>query len=240
MKDLSKEKLEDLLYNGDLELDELIELKKNMNNFDFNESEKEYINEQILDKIDIIDDVNEIIKLKEKYKSNSDLFDKIINQRNLINIKEIEDMNKEELEILLYDGDLNAVELLRLYSCMKKYEFDNFDYGTIIDYLREAIEGKDINELAKIKKEAKKYKCDTSIIDKYAKYILSKKYDKRGKIKVGKVLFWSLIAGMISEGKQIDNTLMPWEKEAMNDGYEPFNFEEELLEEDDYYFEDNV
>lgn len=28
MKDLSKEKLEDLLYNGDLELDELIELKK--------------------------------------------------------------------------------------------------------------------------------------------------------------------------------------------------------------------
>ena len=31
MKDLSKEKLEDFLYNGDLELDELIELKKNMN-----------------------------------------------------------------------------------------------------------------------------------------------------------------------------------------------------------------
>lgn len=30
------------------------------------------------------------------------------------------------------------------------------------------------------------------------------------------------------------------EKEAINDGYEPFNFEEELLEEDDYYFEDNV
>ena len=45
MKYLSKEKLEDLLYNGDLELDELIELKKNMNNFDFNESEKEAIND---------------------------------------------------------------------------------------------------------------------------------------------------------------------------------------------------
>lgn len=233
-----KETIKELLYDGDLDLKELINLKEDMKEYEFKDSDMKYVDELILEQIDLVEDLNKIIKLKEKYKSESDLFDKIIHQRNLINIKEIEDMDQEELEILLYDGDLNTVELLRLYSCMQKYNFDKFDYGTILDYLKEAIEDKNINELAKIKKEAKKYKCDTSIIDKYAKYILSKKYDRRGRIKVGKVLFWSLIAGMIGEGKHIDNTLMPWEKEAINNGYEPFNFEEELLEEDDYYFDD--
>lgn len=58
-----------------------------------------------------------------------------------------------------------------------------------------------------------------------------------------RALVWGLIDGLsigIKSNNTVENDLMSWEKEAIkNDGYESHNFEEEELEEDDYYFEDD-
>ena len=57
-------------------------------------------------------------------------------------------------------------------------------------------------------------------------------------ISIGKILFWSAI-GAIGNNKTNNSSLMPWEEDAIkNNGYESYNFEEEELEEDDYYSDD--
>ena len=56
-------------------------------------------------------------------------------------------------------------------------------------------------------------------------------------------LIWSLIkafADTEDDNKKDNNELEDWQKELVNDGsYEPYNFEEEELEDDDYYSEDD-
>ncbi len=80
-----------------------------------------------------------------------------------------------------------------------------------------------------------KYKCDVSILNKYIDYV--KKKTKSG-ISIGKILFWTAI-GAIGNNKTNDSSLMSWEEDAIkNNGYKSYNFEEEELEEDDYYSDD--
>ena len=236
-----KENIENLLYNGDLNLDELIGLKEDMKEYEFKDSDMEYVDELILEQIDLIEDLNEIIKLKDRYKSNSNLFDKVINKRNILNIKAIEDMNKEELEYILYDCELSVVDLLRLFTCMKKYDFNDFANETVKDYLKESIEDKELDELKEIRKEALKYNADTKLLDDYIKAALSKKYkrNKKSGVSLSKALLMSFLLSDTKGANHSDSELMPWEEDAVKDGgYEPFNFEEENLEEDDFYYDD--
>ena len=236
-----KENIENLLYNGDLNLDELIGLKEDMKEYEFKDSDMEYVDELILEQIDLIEDLNEIIKLKDRYKSNSNLFDKVINKRNILNIKAIEDMNKEELEYILYDCELSVVDLLRLFTCMKKYDFNDFANETVKDYLKESIEDKELDELKEIRKEALKYNVDTKILDDYIKAALSKKYkrNKKSGVSLSKALLMSFLLSDTKGANYSDSDLMPWEEDTVkNGGYEPFNFEEENLEEDDFYYDD--
>ena len=57
--------------------------------------------------------------------------------------------------------------------------------------------------------------------------------------------FFGLLGGLFSsdsssKNKYDDNALMDWEEDLVNRGeYEPYNFEEENMEEEDFYYEDD-
>ena len=56
-------------------------------------------------------------------------------------------------------------------------------------------------------------------------------------------LIWNLIKAFVdteSDNKKDDNDLEVWQKELVKENkYDSFNFEEEELEDDDYYSEDD-
>ncbi len=240
---MNKEELENMLYNEELDLERLLELKDKMKSFDFSDSDFEYVDELIHEKIDLINNVEEIKGLKNKYSNyDTSLFDKIINRRELLKNKEIEKMSREELEYIYENEELNLVDLFRLYTCMKKNNFKKEDLNYVIDLIKDeidSIEYKDyhdlLDKLDNIKMNCYKYKCDVSILNKYIDYV--KKKTKSG-ISIGKILFWTAI-GAIGNNKTNNSSLMPWEEDAIkNNGYKSYNFEEEELEEDDYYSDD--
>ena len=241
---MTKEEIEEKLFNEDLNLEELLVLKDKMKEYDFSIDDLEYIDELIIEELDLIDDINIIKKLKSKY--NSPLFDRVINRRELLTTKEIEKMNKEEIEYI-YDNELhnlNIVQFFRLLTAMQKYKYSKEDINYILELIKEeidSIEYKDyydlLNKLNDIKMHCFKYRCNVDILNRYIKYVKTK--TKTG-ISLGKILFWTAIGAIGNENSTSNNDLMPWEKESIkNDGYEPYNFEEEELEEDDFYYEDD-
>lgn len=53
-------------------------------------------------------------------------------------------------------------------------------------------------------------------------------------------LLWDILTSLNENNKQEENNLEDWQKELVKKGeQDSFNFEEEDLEEDDYYYEDD-
>ena len=243
---MDKEELEKLLYDGDLDLKSLLKLKESMKKFDFSDSDYEYVDDLIIEQIELIDDVNEIKTLKDKYSEyDVSLFDQVIDKKELLKIKELEEMTKEEIQYI-YDNELHSFDVVmffRLLTVIRKYNFSNDDTNYIIELIKDKIEDIDyvdnndlLNKLNRIKINCFKYKCDTSILDNYIENV--KKNTKKG-IGIGKLLLWGAL-GLAGKSHKNSKTPLSWEEySVMNGGYEPFNFEEEELEDDDYYFEDD-
>lgn len=117
--------------------------------------------------------------------------------------------------------------------------------------------------LEKIRNDDEKHGKSTEIIDKAINkrkkmdaYIKSSKdKEKREQDRIMKeqksykrVLFFELLSGIFEGIGNLGNTtkksdtdyLMPWEQDLVNKGeYESYNFEEEDMDEDDYYYEDD-
>ena len=131
----------------------------------------------------------------------------------------IEKMNKEKLEYLLFEKELNTVDLLRVQTSLRKYKVDKDIIIYNKELINESIEDLKIDELLKIKKEAIKYKVKTKDIDIAINKI------KKGK----KPHFTNLfLLGLIHSKKAKDNN------QINNDGY----YEEEEMDEDDFHYED--
>ncbi|MBR4671945.1 MAG: hypothetical protein IKO78_01935, partial [Bacilli bacterium] len=94
-----------------------------------------------------------------------------------------------------------------------------FDDSFICDKLDKI--SNDLNELEKNLEELEKAKKETEKIIK-------------------KTLFFGFLYKLFNNSKsKNDTTLMSWEEDLVEKGeYEPFHFEEENMEEDDYYYED--
>ena len=105
------------------------------------------------------------------------------------------------------------------------YEYDESDLFKLID---EKLSNTDLEILIKAKKQLKKEGKDTSIIDKAIKENTSSQNKKNVKRK-------SILSEII---KNILNNKED-KKVVKNKNYEDYNFEEEELEDDDYYFEDD-
>ena len=143
--------------------------------------------------------------------------------------KNIYDMNKDELEDLIYDEDLDIDTWIDVINKMKTYDFDEFDYDAAYNYLNEEIEEvTDIKCLKNIYNKMKKYKLNTSFIKR-----LINKIEEENKPLINNKL---LVKGAISSVLFNSNNQV---LESINDDYEPFQYEEEELEEDDYYYEDD-
>ena len=128
------------------------------------------------------------------------------------------------------------------------------DDSIIYDNIDESLARLDLKYLMKAKLEMMKEGKDTSILDKAIneRKRRDKKMeeDKKRRIKQEekmkrqnrRAILFGLLDGLTSSTKSndsVDDGLMSWEKDAIkNNGYESHNFEEEDLEEDDYYFED--
>lgn len=129
------------------------------------------------------------------------------------------------------------------------------DDSIIFENIDETLANVDIKYLMQAKLELMKEGKDTSVIDKAIKKrkrrdeAIKKNNERRvnqerrmSKMK-RRALIWGLIDGLSSSIKSnntVENDLMSWEEDAVkNDGYKSHNFEEEELEEDDYYFEDD-
>lgn len=125
----------------------------------------------------------------------------------------------------------------------------------IFENIDETLANVDIKYLMQAKLELMKEGKDTSVIDKAIKKrkrrdeAIKKNNERRvnqerrmSKMK-RRALIWGLIDGLSSSIKSnntVESDLMSWEEDAVkNDGYKSHNFEEEELEEDDYYFEDD-
>ena len=133
------------------------------------------------------------------------------------------------------------------------------DYNHLIDEIEE---GK--KELKRKEEEEKEKKEET--IDEGYTYVFDDSfiYDKFDKIsneineleknieelekakkenekKIKKTLFFGFLYKLFNNSKsKNDTTLMSWEEDLVKKGeYEPFHFEEENMEEDDYYYEDD-
>ena len=113
------------------------------------------------------------------------------------------------------------------------------DDSNIYDSIDNVLDNIDVSILKKVKKEKSNEVLDRAIERKQSK---KKQLEKRKK----KSFLIQLLANLFSEGnndKPKDSScssLMPWEKELVDKNvYEPYHFEEEDLEDDDYYSEDD-
>lgn len=258
---MTKHSLETKLYDGDLSLDELMKLREDMHKYDFSDYDYRYANELIADEIDDIEDVNELILLRNKYKLSGydvELFDYAIDLKNVIHNKAIEDMDIDELTYVYENEDLELVDLIRLYTCMKRYNFSSDDIENIEFQIRNEINDIDddtssyeeyLDRLNKVSKECSKYDCDMYILEKEiydTKEIIKAEDEKEphiGLFGLGLAAFTGIASGFVESVNNYhpnnEDYLMDWERDLVNQGeYTEDQFEEEEMDEDDYYRED--
>lgn len=60
----SKEDIEHLLYDSDLDLNIIIDIKKNLNENNISVDDREYLEELLNDELDVIDDIKKTKKIK--------------------------------------------------------------------------------------------------------------------------------------------------------------------------------
>ena len=130
------------------------------------------------------------------------------------------------------------------------------DYNHLIDEIEEGkkeLKRKEEEEKEETFDEGYTYEFDDSFIyDKFDKISneineLEKnikeleKVKKENEKKIKKTLFFGFLYKLFNNSKsKNDTTLMSWEEVLVKKGeYEPYHFEEENMEEDDYYYEDD-
>lgn len=124
---MNEKDIKNLIYDEDLSLDELIDIKKNSDKYDLDDFDKECLDDMINEKLEEIDSNKELFKLlKEfnKYKFNIDFISTLIKENirirnsiekynpsinNIINNNDYEEYNFEEEE--LEDDDFYSDDL---------------------------------------------------------------------------------------------------------------------------------
>ncbi len=195
-----------------------------------------------------------IINYKEKIKSFKKEYEKL---KDFELFKLVRELNYSLN--MLYD-DLNELDT-RLENNKKELEnekqkdkshIDTFTYTFDDSKLFDAIDDKlsdiDLKTLYQVKEKLNESNDDTELIDKAI--VNRKKKDKQirkqekeeNRLTFGQILlgtFLGLSSGKKNKVDKQTDYLMPWEKEKVNKGnYDVWNFEEEELEDDDYYNDD--
>ena len=295
-KEKQKSKIEKQIYSDYISIEKLIEIRKVMPELNFDKSDIEYVEEKINNFIEELESIEQIeeykVKLKEIKLSVSSC-DRAIRRLKGVNEKDIDNLNKEDLEYFLYNSE-DIYLLLAIKHNMSKYKFDTETHNDINEYINNAIDSiYKIDELKKVKQKMKEYgfgltyinkaifnlrfniykKSNDPLIRKLDTYIentplevLEKvsednikndrdnriiekgiKNKKKKSIKENKQSifaginsFFSLFTSSSKNTNDNSNYSSIEEEEIAKGNYEPYQFEEEDLEEDDYYYEDDL
>ncbi len=160
--------IQDKIYKEDITIDELIELKLLMNDYSFDKSDLEYVDDRIntfIEETEKIEDLNNIyLKLKEN-KLSTETCSRMIRRLKGINENDVSSLDKNDLEYFLYNTeDLNV--LLAIKANMNKYDFEKEDYEYITGFINDIIDSIiDVKKLKDIKQKMKSYKLDLTYIN---------------------------------------------------------------------------
>ena len=198
---------------------ELIDALNEKEKYEFSKDIISDIEEQIDYKIEESESLVELYKIKQKqkeYNMDTSLVERMIKRKKPLIDEDIETLDTEEIEYYIYDGfdslTPNQRELLLNKAKISKINISD------IEYLIEQIE-----ELKESEKEEYNETTD---------YISTNNYieEPKNKVTLGDLIIANYIYSMLNEKEE--------KKESISNDYEPYQFEEEELEDDDYYFED--
>ena len=215
-----KELLIEFIKDEKLNALELIDALNEKEKYEFSKDIISDIEEQIDYKIEESESLVELYKIKQKqkeYNMDTSLVERMIKRKKPLIDEDIETLDTEEIEYYIYDGfdslTPNQRELLLNKAKISKINISD------IEYLIEQIEGLKESE----KEEEYNEKTD---------YISANNYieEPKNKVTLGDVIIVNSIYSMLNEKEE--------KKESISKDYEPYQFEEEELEDDDYYFED--
>ena len=216
-----KELLIEFIKDKKLNALELIDALNENDKYEFSKDIISDIEEQIDYKIEESESLVELYKIKQKqkeYNMDTSLVERMIKRKKPLIDEDIETLDTEEIEYYIYDGfdslTPNQRELLLNKAKISKINISD------IEYLIEQIE-----ELKESEKEQEKYNETTD-------YISANNYieEPKNKVTLGDFIIANSIYSMLNEKEE--------KKESISNDYEPYQFEEEELEDDDYYFED--
>ena len=215
-----KELLIEFIKDEKLNALELIDALNENDKYEFSKDIISDIEEQIDYKIEESESLVELYKIKRKqkeYNMDTSLVERMIKRKKPLIDEDIETLDTEEIEYYIYDGfdslTPNQRELLLNKAKISKINISD------IEYLIEQIE-----ELKESEKE-EEYNETTD-------YISANNYieEPKNKVTLGDFIIANSIYSMLNEKEE--------KKESISNDYEPYQFEEEELEDDDYYFED--
>lgn len=216
-----KELLTEFIKDKKLNALELIDALNEKEKYEFSKDIISDIEEQIDYKIEESESLVELYKIKQKqkeYNMDTSLVERMIKRKKPLIDEDIETLDTEEIEYYIYDGfdslTPNQRELLLNKAKISKINISD------IEYLIEQIE-----ELKESEKEQEEYNETTD-------YISANNYieEPKNKVTLGDFIIANSIYSMLNEKEE--------KKESISNDYEPYQFEEEELEDDDYYFED--
>ena len=216
-----KELLIEFIKDEKLNALELIDALNENDKYEFSKDIISDIEEQIDYKIEESESLVELYKIKQKqkeYNMDTSLVERMIKRKKPLIDEDIETLDTEEIEYYIYDGfdslTPNQRELLLNKAKISKINISD------IEYLIEQIE-----ELKESEKEQEEYNETTD-------YISANNYieEPKNKVTLGDFIIANSIYSMLNEKEE--------KKESKSNDYEPYQFEEEELEDDDYYFED--
>ena len=218
---MAKELLIEFIKDEKLNALELIDALNEKEKYEFSKDIISDIEEQIDYKIEESESLVELYKIKQKqkeYNMDTSLVERMIKRKKPLIDEDIETLDTEEIEYYIYDGfdslTPNQRELLLNKAKISKINISD------IEYLIEQIE-----ELKESEKEQEEYNETTD-------YISANDYieEPKNKVTLGDFIIANSIYSMLNEKEE--------KKESISNDYEPYQFEEEELEDDDYYFED--
>lgn len=216
-----KELLIELIKDKKLNTLELIDALNEKDKYEFSKDLVYEIQEQINNKIEDSESLVELYKIKQKqkeYNIDTSLVEKMMKRKKPLKDEDINYLDSEEIEYYIYDGfdSLTPNQRELLLSKAKTSKINISD----IEYLIEQIE-----EKKEFEKEQEEYNETYDYVEPI-NYI----EETKNKITLGDFIMANSIYSMLSE-EEI-------EKQSKSNDYEPYQFEEEELEDDDYYFED--
>ena len=216
-----KELLIEFIKDKKLNALELIDVLNEKDKYEFSKDIISDIEDQIEYKIEESESRVELYKIKQKqkeYNMDTSLVERMIKRKKPLIDEDIETLDTEEIEYYIYDGfdslTPNQRELLLNKAKISKINISD------IEYLIEQIE-----ELNESEKEQEEYNETTD-------YISANNYieEPKNKVTLSDFIIANSIYSMLNEKEE--------KKESISNDYEPYQFEEEELEDDDYYFED--